>query len=299
MRFLAAAAVALLSLAASAQQVPVKIVEVKGKDFPKLQGVSASYEIEADCDTKTLQAVAATLEDLRARFAQEFRNRISAEALKSVLQVRFYKTQQAMMANMRGPGGGPGGPGGPPGGGPGGGGPGGYYDPGTRTLHACLEQPAGDDWQFVLRHESTHQLLHNLLSIGGGQPGISSSLWFNEGFASYWAMTRWKGRAVSEDDVPAKLLEEFKRSNDAKTLMPLKELIGGRPDPSAMRAYYAQGWALCRFLRHHAQHRKQFAAWLDRERDGKITWDDFVEVFGIKDAAAFESDLIRATISLK
>ncbi|MEK7467873.1 MAG: DUF1570 domain-containing protein [Planctomycetota bacterium] len=303
MRLLAA----VLALAAfpAAAEPAVKIVAAKEKGWAKLVATSATYEIQSDADAKTLQQVAVMLEDLHRAFVETFKARIKSEEARELMQVRFYKTRKVFLANMQM--GGPGGPGGGPPGGKGGGpqmpgggdgGPGGYYDPGTKSLHTGLEQPAGDDWVFVLKHEATHQLLHNRLSIGGGQPGASSAIWFNEGFASYWAMTVWKGKEIVEGGVMKKLLDEFRQMESSKTLVPLKTLIGGQPNPMQMKAYYSEGWALCHFLR-GGKYREKFAAYLDKERDGKISWEDFTEALGIKDAAAFEKEFVAYAKALK
>ncbi|MCC6738056.1 MAG: DUF1570 domain-containing protein [Planctomycetia bacterium] len=299
------AAVLALATAASAEPA-VRIVASKEKGWATLVATTATYEIRSDADAKTLQQVATALEDLHRAFVQTFKDRIDPEEAKELLHVCFYRTRKAFLANMQMGGGvgmGPGGPPGGKGGGPqmpggGDGGPGGYYDPGTRTLHTGLEQPAGDDWTFVLKHEGTHQLLHNRLAIGGGQPGVTSAIWFNEGFASYWAMTVWKGKDVAEGGVMKKLLDEFKRMESSKTLMPLKTLVGGQPNPMQMQAYYAQGWALCHFLR-RSKYREKFAAYLDREKAGKISWEDFKEALGIADAEAFEKEFLAHMKGLK
>lgn len=310
---------ALLALASLASAEPaVKIEEAKDKGWAKFVATTATYEIQSDVDSKTLMQVAGTLEDLHRAFVETFKDRIKSEEVRELLRVCFYRTRKAFLANMQmggpggmGPGGmGPGGPGGPAGGPPGGkgggpqmpgggdGGPGGYYDPGTRTLHAGIEQPAGDDWLFVLKHEASHQLLHTRLGIGAGQPGATSAIWFNEGFASYWAMTAWKGRQVVEGGIMKKLLDEFRRLESSKSLMPLKTLVGGQPNPMQMQAYYAQGWALCHFLR-SPKYRGKFGAYLDREKDGKIRWEDLLEALEIKDAAAFEKEFLAYMKALK
>ncbi|MBI2923374.1 MAG: DUF1570 domain-containing protein [Planctomycetes bacterium] len=289
-----------LAVAARAEEPAMTMKAVKGKGFPKLAAETATYAIKTDVDANTLWQVATILEDLHRGFVTEFKDQVKADgksAGKERLQVRFYKTQKSFSAGMAAampPGMGPGGPGG----GPPGGGPGGFYDPGSRTLHTCLEQPGGDDWKFVLGHEGTHQLLHNRLGIGGGQPGMSSAIWFNEGFASYWAMSFWKGKELVTGGVQKKLLDEFKSMKSSKSLLKLKDLIGGAPNPMAMRAYYSMGWALCHFLRHSA-HREKFAAYLEKERDGKISWEEFKGAFGIEDEAKFEKEFVKHVMSLK
>jgi hypothetical protein len=296
---------------AQAPAVAVKAVKPpKGSEFPKFEASSPAYEIQGDCDAATLKAVALMLEDLRRGFTTEFKDLIeNKEITQEKFQVRFYKTQKAMQGAMQmpmgmgpgGPGGGPGGPGGgaPKGGPPmGGGGPGGYYDPGSKTLHSCLEQPGGDDWQFVLKHEGTHQLLHLILGIGGGQPGVTSAIWFNEGFASYWATMKWKGKQVVTGDVVPKLLDEFRRMSKSDTLMPVKQMIGGMPNPMMMKAYYSQGWALCHFLR-HGKYKEKFVEYMKKEKAGKIKWEDFAEAVGVKDAEEFEKEWIRHVEGLK
>lgn len=310
-RYLGGIGVFVLALAACAEEPAMTMKAVKGKDFPKLTAETSTYAIETDVDAKTLRQVATILEDLHRGFVTEFKDQVKGDGKtsgKDRLQVRFYRTQKSFSAGMAAampPGMGPGGPGGgPPGGGPkgqgapGGGGAGGFYDPGSRTLHSCLEQPAGDDWKFVLGHEGTHQLLHNRLGIGAGQPGMSSAIWFNEGFASYWAMSLWKGKELVTGGVQKKLLDEFKSMKSSKTLLKLKDLVGGAPNPMAMKAYYSMGWALCHFLRHSA-HREKFAAYLEKERDGKISWEEFKGAFGIEDEAKFEKEFVEHVMALK
>lgn len=300
---------ALLALAAAASAEPaIKIEAVKEKGWAKLVATSENYEIRSDCDAKTLQQIVTMLEDLHRAFVQTFKQEGKKDEARDKMQVSFYKTRKAFLADMQMPGGGgPMGPGAPPAGkggpggpgGPGGdGGPGGYYDPGAKTLHASLEVTAGDDWQFVLRHEGTHQLLHIRAGIGGGQPGVTSAIWFNEGFASYWAMTVWKGKDVVEGGVMKKLFDEVKQMISSKTLVPLKTLVGGQPNPMAMKAYYSEGWALCHFLR-NSKYKEKFAAYMDKERAGKISWDDFAAAIGIEDADAFEKEFVAHVAALK
>jgi hypothetical protein len=300
-RLLAVACAAAISAAAWAQApvVRVKAVKpVKGTEFPNLAAESPSYEIEADCDAATLKSVALTLEDLRRGFQAEFKGLLEQkETTVEKFKVKFFKTHKAMQAGMQVPGGmGPGG--GPPGGGVrggppmGGGGPGGYYDPGSKTLHSCLEQPGGDDWQFVLKHEGTHQLLHLVLGVGGGQPGVSSAIWFNEGFASYWATMKWKGKELVTGEAVPKLLKEVKDMRRNDQMMSLKQMIGGQPNPMMMRAYYSEGWALCHFLR-HGPHKEKFADYVKKERAGKISFEEFLVALGIEDAAAFEKEFLK------
>ena len=81
-------------------------------------------------------------------------------------------------------------------------------------------------------------------------------------------------------------------------LLSLKALIDGSPGPIQGPQIYAQGWALCHYLRHGA-YRKKFSAYLDAERKGDISFDSFLRVFSISNVEAFEKEFLKHIDAMK
>jgi len=272
-------AFAVLLASFALQDKSIKIETAKPGGFAKLVARTSIYEIRSDADPESLKVATRMLEDLHAAFVAEFKDHVRMGEER--MQVAIYATYASFQKeNPRAMG------------------AGGFYDPATRTLHAPLKQPNGDDWKLVLKHEGTHQLLHQRMGIGGGQPGVSSSVWFNEGFASYWATARWDGKKAAAGDSHPMLLREFRSLDKSKQLLPLRRLIEAGMDPMSMRTLYTQGWALCHFLR-HGRYKDRFGGWLDTERKGEIGFDTFKKAIGFESADEFDKEVSRHIAALK
>lgn len=259
------------------QDPQVTIEQIEGKRFGSIRATTPTYQILTDADEETARVAAGILERHHRGFVTVFKEQL--RGTKTPLKVRLYATARSFRRAL-----------------PMGAGAGGFYNPRARTLHVTVEQPRDDDWKWVLRHEGTHQLLHLRLGIGDRMMG-SSSIWFNEGFASYWASSHWNDDKLVTGDINEMLLGELQRLQKRKRLLSLKKLVEARPSFSRMKVYYAQGWALCHFL-WNAGYRDRFDAFLEREREGRVTYKAFLRVFEVEDAEAFERAFLAYTGAL-
>ncbi len=161
-----------------------------------------------------------------------------------------------------------------------------------------------DAVQSIFLHELTH------LFVFGVTRGVLPS-WTSEGLAELWGgqgTFAWDGETLTVGG----MLAEHERAllRDPDGLLPLGELVAGdalealsAEDPRRGPLFYAQSWALVRFLRDHASKdvTERFAGWLDfvtgaalgssdnlRSRDSKAADTLFDELFG-SDLAKIEA----------
>ncbi|MCX5655224.1 MAG: DUF1570 domain-containing protein [Planctomycetota bacterium] len=156
----------------------------------------------------------------------------------------------------------------------------GLYDPNKNLISAWGSIDAVDGILETLRHEGTHQFVHQFI-------GSKCPLWLNEGLAEFFERAQFVGGQLQVGQAPSHLLKELKAALTENRLRTVPDMltITSEAWTAAVKTkskeaglQYAEAWAMVHCLQgvDNGKYRDafiQYVWYLGRGRSSKDAWD--------------------------